>query len=110
MEFSYDFMIDLFSSFYEFFFRIATFLQRTPSEIMLSFSTFDAITFSFVNPFTNSTVYTTIGESALFSGFLGYMDMVGLATVPLWQGLLIQTSTIWLFVAVVKILSNLTPF
>lgn len=112
MEFSFDFLVDLFSSFYEFFMRIATFLQQTPDALSLAITPpGNTIYWTFYNPFTQSTVLSELQGSEVLRAFLVYMDdIAGLGLIPLWQGILIQLSTIWFIIMVIKVIRNIIGF
>lgn len=107
MEFSFDFVTDMFGSFYAFFMRIACFLKYTPNDIVEWFNLVGHFQYGFENVFTGASVIVQFRQTELVEWFLRYLNLVGLGDIPIYQGFLVQASTVWLFIIVVRVFKGL---
>lgn len=89
MDFSFDFIIDVMASFYDFFMGISILLTYSVGEITIGMAIGDGVfTWSWFNPFSQVTSSNSIRNSALLEALRTVFEPLGFYNIPIWQALL----------------------
>lgn len=108
MDFTFDFLIEMMASFYDFFMGIAQFLTYSIGEITISFAlNNDSFTWSWFNPFSNSMSSSTLSNNLLLEPLRLLFDGLGLYQVPLWQAFLISMVSLFFISLVARVIGSL---
>lgn len=105
--FDWSILESIFATFYDFFVRIATALTFAPEQILNAWYYGDAVwSWSFFNPFTGFTTSTSISHSLIGEAFMKLLSTFGFGYMPLWQCILVLTSTFFFVVILGKVIAN----
>lgn len=115
MDFSFDFIVNVMASFYDFFFGISSLLTKTPEGIwitMLNGGTTPVVPFewSWFNPFLQTTSSASFTSNAIFELFRNYVSNNALfdyGWMPIWQIILVGLTSFWFIALVVKVIIDI---